>query len=142
MRRNRVVREPGMFLSSLEECEKQCAADENCVGFSMTDDDFQFPSRCIIHSQDLTTLPMYHWRIFDDDAERTSTTIVYGSNDEGVGCYSKIYGINFDINCSFVKIRFVIESARHPRAIVQWFGWIVTEVLSKNISKLNSKIDF
>jgi len=86
VRRQKSVREPNMFVSSDAECKAQCDSDDSCVGYSIADEDYEFPGRCIVHVTDTSNMPAVDWR----PLERDSTDIVFSSRDDGVHCYSKI----------------------------------------------------
>merc|ERR1719204_1787748 len=86
IRRQTSIREPNMFVSSDMECAEQCSNDDNCIGYSIADEDYEFPGRCIVHVTDTSNMPATGWRPLEKD----STEIVFSSKDDGVHCYSKI----------------------------------------------------
>jgi len=80
-----------LFTIDMEGCRDQCDRDENCVGFSTTQESFEFPSRCLIHTENLETMPAFGWRAIDvSDQLESSSAIISHSGDRGVHCYSKI----------------------------------------------------
>jgi len=80
-----------LFTIDMEGCRDQCDRDENCVGFSTTQESFEFPSRCLIHTENLETMPAFGWRaIVGSDQLESSSAIISHSGDRGVHCYSKI----------------------------------------------------
>jgi len=80
-----------LFTIDMEGCQDQCDRDENCVGFSTTQESFEFPSRCLIHTENLESMPAFGWRasVVTDQLE-SSSAILSHSGDKGVHCYSKI----------------------------------------------------
>jgi len=80
-----------LFTIDMEGCRDQCDRDENCVGFSTTQESFEFPSRCLIHTENRETMPAFGWRAIDvSDQLESSSAIISHSGDRGVHCYSKI----------------------------------------------------